>query len=455
MSGAIGLLVVHGIGRQAPGQTLDGLLAGLRLAYGERLRVERADPTHARLDGLGRTVHALEVHWAGHLHGQMVEETFAVQRVHETVWLPLEHQKAGMLPARLYPRGRLVLTTWLLALIGVLAATGLMGASFVVAAVQGAREAAREAATRQVSKRKRRTVLDDVLDQVAADVFNYVDGVADAFRDGVPHREALKARVAGIRSTFLATASRAADLGCRELQVLAHSLGTVVAFHGMCAEGAIAAGPPTMQLTRLYTIGSPLEKFRLFWTPLTAVSVNGPVVGTAATRLADASAQPMRWDNFYSALDLVSGPLRPFEGWPAPTNRPARGLGGLISAHVAYHANPSFLECLGEGLFGSMPVMQVPLAQRLWGRARAAAESLTLPVVVFLLSSLGLGVMVGFAAGVGWLIAWPIDWLGLPRVAMVVRYYIPASIFFLMTVGAIIIGRDHAREHHARYWSRP
>jgi hypothetical protein len=126
----------------------------------------------------------------------------------------------------------------------------------------------------------------------------------------------------------------------------------------------------------------------------------------------------------------------------------------LISAHVAYHANPTFLECLGEGLLGSTPVIHVPLAERLWSRARAAAESLTLPVVVFLLSSLGLGVMVGFAAGLGWLIAWPIDWLGFGRIATVVRYYIPASIFFVMTVGAIIIGRNHAREHHARFWSR-
>jgi hypothetical protein len=61
-SDPVALLVVHGIGSQERGKTLDGLLGGLRLVYRDRLAIQRAAEDHAILDGIGRPVHVFEVY---------------------------------------------------------------------------------------------------------------------------------------------------------------------------------------------------------------------------------------------------------------------------------------------------------------------------------------------------------------------------------------------------------
>ena len=304
--------------------------------------------------------------------------------------------------------------------------------------------------------RRRRTWLDDVLDQVVGDVFNYVHGVARAFPADTERNRKLAANVSQIRTRFLGAAEQAQRAGCDEIQVLAHSLGTVVAFLGLCPDAPVTSPvEQAVRLTRFHTIGSPLEKVRFFWSPLVAGSVNGPAAVSDGGVLAAgrSTSHTMRWDNFFSPFDLVSSPLHRFEGWPEPVNHPAAGLGGLMSAHVAYNRNPGFLAFVGEALTGERPQIAVPLGARVIGRIRAIGESLLLPLTLLGLSMLGFVIMVGFAWGLGWLIGLLFEWVGLQTLARVLRYYIPASIFFVMSAGAVIVGRANARELYAKYWT--
>src|SRR5690606_32645481 len=107
-----------------------------------------------------------------------------------------------------------------------------------------------------------------------------------------------------------------------EVHVLAHSLGTVVAYHALTGMGQPDARPPYAP-RRLYTIGSPLEKIRYVW-PWT-VSPTTP------------SVHPdFRWFNFHHRLDAVSGRLRRFEAWAPIADVPLAGGGGLLRSHVVY-----------------------------------------------------------------------------------------------------------------------
>jgi hypothetical protein len=456
MPAPVGLLLVHGIGSQQPGETLDGFLGGMRLAYGDTLRVERRETGHARMAGVGRPVHVFEVYWADLLHGPDVEGSFDPDRIQEVVWFPWMNLQSGQLPASSGSRLRVRVRTWVLVTLGVLLTTGLMGAHFIASLMHGALQAIRQRQTQRgtrvtardawanvrraakASERRRRTALDEVLDQVVGDVFNYVHGVAGSFPDDTDQNRRLVANVAAIRARFVQAAVRAGESGCEELQILAHSLGTVVAFHGLCPPAPARLQRPAVRVTRLYTIGSPLEKVRFFWPRL--------VVGGPASHV-------VRWDNFFSPFDLVSGALHPFAGWPEPANHPVTGLGGFVTAHVAYHRNPGFLAFVGEGLTGQRPIIRLTWSRRLTGALQTFGETLLLPGILVGLSLLGLVTMVGFAWAVGWVISRPIDWVGLPLLASLVQYYVPAAIFFVMTVGGAIVGRMRARELYVRHWS--
>jgi hypothetical protein len=102
------LLVVHGIGSQERGETLNGLLGGLRLVYGDRLAIQRAAEDHAILDGIGRPVHVFEVYWADLLRGDVVKKTFDFDRIFEVVWFPLLNYRSGCLSAEICPRRRVL-----------------------------------------------------------------------------------------------------------------------------------------------------------------------------------------------------------------------------------------------------------------------------------------------------------------------------------------------------------
>ena len=227
----------------------------------------------------------------------------------------------------------------------------------------------------------------------------------------------------------------------------------------MCPKGRPAR--PTIdpaRLSRFYTIGSPLEKIRFFWTRLVEHSRNGPAIAVAdrfvAVDSTNGGESAMKWENFFNRLDLVSGRLHEFPGWPIPVNRPARGLGGLITAHVAYNRNPDFLAFLGEGLTGKhISPIQLPLLLRIGHRLMSTLENLVLPAVFFAVAFMGLAFMGGISLLTGWLFSQPLEWLGLHSWAKGVRIYFVASCIFTMTVVGVQLGRRRAKELYARFWA--
>jgi hypothetical protein len=478
MDSPVALLVVHGIGRQPKGATLGGLVAGLRQNCDGQLAVVRNADDHAEIVGAGRAVHVFEVHWADLLEGETVKGTFDADRIFESVWFPLLNLRSGQLPAHTNAPWRVRAWTTALAVLSPLLAAGVIGARFVtivptvIARHRPLSEAARARAdhgggfwARAMAKANdpevRRTIVDDLMDQVAGDVFNYAHGLRRAFPGDSPRNDELARRVAEIQPRFERAAARAVEAGCREIHVLAHSLGTVIAFVAMSSD---AVGRATMsepaRLSRFYTIGSPLEKIRFFWPALVAPPARGPAIVAgdrvvAAAPFGSDGRPAMRWDNFHSRFDLVSGALGPFEGWPQPVNHQARGLGGLITSHVAYNRSPAFLAFLGEALTGvPAPVARVAASGRAAHGTSVALETLALPALLGGLSAFGLAVIgvMGWAAGSLW--GWPLRWVGLDAWADGVRLYFVASMLFVSTVVAVLLGRSRARDAHARHCCR-
>lgn len=475
-SSPVALLLVHGVGSQKRGETLNGLLSGLRLAFGDRLGIRRTAEDHAVLEGVGRPVHIFEVYWADLLHGDIVKRTFDPERIMEVAWFPLLNHRSGRLTTQICPRGRVLRWTAALAPLSFLIHAGFWGAKFLVSFPSGLLQALRESKVRPAVRAKTRgfiemyranrdnpdvgrTIIDELMDQVAGDVFNYVHGVAEAFPEDNAQNQQLTNNVDEIHVRFLRAAERAVEQGCSEIQVLAHSLGTVVAFLAMCPQtypSQVTRDPAN--LTHFYTIGSPLEKIRFFWTRLLEHSPNGPVIAIhdrlVAADSAHGGTSVLQWDNFFSYFDLVSGRLREFVGWPAPTNHPARGLGGLITAHVAYNRNPDFLALLAEGLTGKRSEFRLSLLRRVALRIVSTLESLLLPAAFLVLAITGLVFMGGIAWLSGWLFTQPLEWFGLGSVAQGIRIYFVASMIFMMTIGGILVGYWRAQKLYARFWHK-
>ncbi|GAA5520855.1 hypothetical protein LQ318_03885 [Aliifodinibius salicampi] len=472
----VGLLVVHGIGDQNRGETLEGVLEGLRLAYGNRLRVQREKQDYALVKGFTRPIHIFEVYWADLLHGETVKGTFDIDRIFEIAWFPLFNYKSNLL-AHGISRGYVLRWTWILAPLSSFLATGIRGAQFLASIATGLKESGGQrrlernqeqpqtfwenVRRKRDSALERGTVLDDILDQVAGDVFNYTHGVFEAFPEKSEKNAKLSDNTKEMHKRFRQTAQRAVDQGCRELQVLAHSLGTVVGFRSMCTERTkpIINTETPVYLSRFYTIGSPLEKFRFFWPRLLEESTNGPAITAPDDSHLLATNQPqdehstMSWDNFYSRSDLVSGELLSFDGWPKPTNHKARGLGGIIRSHVSYNRNPKFLSLLGEGLTGEEPTIKVNKFRNFGQQFVGSLENLLLPALLVFLALLGAVVMVGMGGGVGWIISQQFKWFGLESVAIAIRFYFLAVIVLGLTIIPIWVGKSNAQKLHARYWS--
>ena len=161
----------------------------------------------------------------------------------------------------------------------------------------------------------------------------------------------------------------------------------------------------------------------------------------------------MKWDNFFSRADLVSGRLQAFPGWPTPANHPARGLGGLISSHVGYNRNPAFLGLLSAGLTGTPRQLRLSRLRRIGFGLMATLESLMLPATFAALAIGGLAITVGLGWTVGWVVSRPLEWLDLGGWARGVQIYFAAAMLFVMTIVAVMVGRGRAKALHARYWA--
>ncbi len=211
----VALLLVHGIGSQRPGETLNGLLKGMRLAYRGQLDIRRAAEDHAILEGIGRSIHVFEVFWADLLQGESVRRTFDFDRILELAWFPLFNHLSGRLSPEVCPRGRVLRWTLILVPLSSLLDVVFLGAKLLAVLPSGIM---RKEGTRQLEggfwERFRamrddpdrgRTVLDDLMDQVLGDVFNYVHGVARAFPEESKRTLQLIRNVDEIHARFVLT----------------------------------------------------------------------------------------------------------------------------------------------------------------------------------------------------------------------------------------------------------
>lgn len=422
------LLIVHGIGEQAPGQTTEKLVTGLSAALGQRLTVKRDGGERAlAITALGVTVDLYEVYWADLLTREANRGALTWSTMPTLVWHPLLCRRAQLLAADEYPTT--LVAAWLALLLpaSLLAYPVAQGAQVFArifdkdarermhAGVEEMRflERARAYADRAAHDE---TLLEVTLDSVAADVPNYMNSVA---------------RGEGVALEVLArfhAAMRAARAEHDDICILAHSLGTVVAYHGLTGMGQSAGDPPYAPRW-LFTIGSPLEKIRFFW-PWTVRSVKP-------------SAHPeFRWINFYHRLDAVSGSLRRFAAWAPVENARLKGGGGILRSHVVYEQSPEFLGMLTEQIFGERSAPHIPWRRRLWDRAITTGENLLAPLSFVVALALGLSLMVMVLFGIPYLFTEPLRLFGFGAWAGRVSAGFSVLLIVGATVGVLLHLRD-------------
>lgn len=467
MSGPVGLVLVHGIGRQARGAMLRDFLAAWSLAVPETV-ITRRDPLSATLAlPDGRTIHVYEAWWAGELTGDLVRGTFEVDAVYRLAWFPSLNRAAGLLDPRTQGGAAARLWTVVLPPAAAFLALALWGLRVVgVLPTAAGRLREEPPAARDSLARIRRLAagverpeesygpVERLLDDFAGDVVNYINSAGGL----PPPRPELAGVASRVTDAVRAAGARAGDDGCTELQVLAHSLGTVVAWHALAGVVPAAAPPPDpgpapMRLTRLYTIGSPLEKIRFFWPRLAEPREERPVLLVGGRVLARAGAD-FRWLNFHGVGDPVSGRLRSYGHWGHPDNRRIPGLGGLATAHVRYAQNPRFLAALTEGLTGTPHAPAVSRARRALEATRATAENLLLPAALVALVALGAGFAMAMGHLSGWLLGVPLRALGYEGAAHALQRVLAWSMLVGLTAVGALAARIRLREEHRTYWAR-
>lgn len=475
-----GLLIVHGIGEQRQGETSEKLVKGLSRLYGSDVQVERgADNLPVTLTAAGQTVRIYEVYWADILSGERVANTFRWDLILSLGWFPWLNWKTGRLPRNLYSRTLVVLQTLLLLPITLLLYPIYLGARILAqfagtifrkspppeVEVDEDTALARLAARSRIyadRAAKEPTWVEEILDTFAGDVTNYMAALGDP--QLLAGREDLQQAAVEIHQRFYAAVAAAEKDGCGEIQILAHSLGTVIAYHALT--GLVlkpAANLPNgrtyqlaSRLTRFYTIGSPLEKIRFFWPGtisekrLDAFKVINEQA--AAIPGAQPSESRIRWDNFHHAFDLVSGRLKRFDHWGKVTNHAIRGSGGMIRSHVIYESSPTFLEIISAGLFGTTRTLSQSLTTRTVNRLSSIGENLLLPLALLLLLIVGIlmGLLTAFLPG--YFISLPFRLLGWDAWVNTIQNFFAVIMLIVIAVQATFGVHKTAREMH-RLWA--
>src|SRR6185436_15851352 len=224
-----------------------------------------------------------------------------------------------------------------------------------------------------------------VLDEYAGDVLSYVNSAGKAFyrENGEPKVPSqVQDAFPRIVQRFYDQLLKAHSDGCDTIQVVSHSLGTVVTYHALSGFGfdrgradAESIRAAKAMVSRVYTIGSPLEKIRFFWPRIAPVGTPAPDMN-------------LRWDNFVSFFDPVSGTLRSFEDWGTVSNHRLLG-GGFILGHVVYEHSPVFLSALTEGLCGRRISFERGLEARLWDLLVLLGETLFAPAALAVVLAVG------------------------------------------------------------------
>jgi hypothetical protein len=295
------------------------------------------------------------------------------------------------------------------------------------------------------------TKLDILLDEYLGDVFSYLNSSGDAFhREGDEQKvpEAVLQAGADIRARFNQQLLKAHEDGCASVQVVAHSLGTVVSYHALsgfgCDPAQADANPyraARAKVTHLYTIGSPLEKIRFFWPRL--APCGGPIGGPS-----------LRWHNFASWFDPVAGMLRSRSGWGEVTNHRILG-GGFIRAHVIYGHSPQFLRTLAHGLTGRYFRFERTPKEKARDWLMLAGETLFAPAIIVVTLVAGAAVMLFTAILVPWALSWILRWFlppdVWPRITDTFSLIMIGLFALVLFVNPII----RARKVHSLYWRCP
>lgn len=316
------LLVVHGIGTQARGDTLHQCVEGLigvcqpielRDFEGKALVLEdirKRGLSEVRLHAAQKQWSLAEVYWAD-IADDALEGDFSSFAFEETSWFPLLNFRAGLLPAELYPRWLIYARTAQLLFLQV---TMTLALEFVMGF---------------------RCIRESILNRTVEDVWFYARSL------GGEHKADSKLKGASqeVLDRFETAWRKITTESGTPPDVVAHSLGSVIAYHALTRRLATGA------TRRLITIGSPLEKTRLLWAKLFP-----PV------------AWDWQWFNFHSPSDPVSGKLKRFDGVQRIENERLWGIGGFGQAHVGYFKNPRVMQRVAEGL--GLPLTSSPKLKR-------------------------------------------------------------------------------------------
>jgi tetratricopeptide (TPR) repeat protein len=209
---------------------------------------------------------------------------------------------------------------------------------------------------------------------------------------------------------------------------------------------------PFAKLTRIYTIGSPLDKIRLYWPALVKRTIQSKIVFDMGRARRAESSRPVgrfEWHNFHNPLDLISDGLDGFTGWPGITNHRVWG-GGLVLSHIIYEWNHEFLRVVTEGLYGTTTQSSRKPLRRAWTGILAFGESALALVLLCILMAVG----VAFAYFAGWLFSSAAGWVA-GRVSagfgLAVKFWTLRVFLFGSIAAAITIGRKKAIEDHNRW----
>lgn len=448
-----GLVLVHGIGKQRLGDMFNAFSAGVRSIRPDAIQEPIASNAW-RVTVEGKSFIVYEAYWADLLAGEDVKGTFDVEELFELAWYPLINYRLRDDFRRTYSNGRVRLWTWVLvALVPFVYLGHDWGWRFLLAPAYQRWER--------------------FLDEIPGDVINFVKSAGGGYErvsQAEPKRayrgggsvnvdfDKLAPKAREVTDRFIEVLDQAIQRdGCTEIHVLAHSLGTVVVHQALArATDALPSRDPAARITRLYTIGCPLEKIRFFWPKLfekridVAVVREGRVIGDVDTSL--------RWDNFWSRADAVSGELSSFPGLPKPTNHPATGLGGFFTAHVRYLGNPKFLSLVLKEAVPGLAEDKVPSAS-VYDWLISTIQNLLAPIAFLGFACLGLVGAGAFAWGVAWVWATLLDWLGdtLGWSFLVGHFWWLKWFFWLAFANIVFLtipvgGKNNAVRSHREHW---
>ena len=259
-------------------------------------------------------------YWAEILSAEKSRGTFTWRTPNTVVWHPMWCRRLGLLPTLEYS-GALVCAVLTLVPLVPAGYLAYLGTRFLARLFDKTRREAFEKRMREENlpliersiahanfTSTDATGVDEMLDSVVADVPNYMQSIVAG--EG-PAFEILK--------RFHAQVERARHDGCDVARARPQP-GNVAAFHALSGLG-LAEGQQRPAPSRLFTIGSPLEKIRVFWP------------GTVHM---EAALDPdFQWVNFHHRADRVSGSLKRFATSFKLQCMAQRWRGGVLRSHVA------------------------------------------------------------------------------------------------------------------------